>query len=384
MWEESKFSVFRRAVGGSGRDRPSVATTDDRAWALLGEPPTPKAAFTRLSAPVMATSTKLSLGYTRCCSVLTRASAPLIFFWWVTYNVHRIETLDDAKLIYCPYTDRDIRVEDSSLEHIIPLALGGANGLEVRVDAGYNSALGSELDGKLANEFLMAIRRTEYDARGHSGKEPWATIKQASYGDDARPAQVHLHRRHGLKVWDARDREEKRGVGEVRISTTLNIDLPVQFTAKVGLAAGHLFYRDLFREHVDHHQLRKVMLIDPATLEGPDSMGQVAADEVIARVDNCLYEPPSKRDWRLLVLRRFCSEVEGSVVVLVPGRDCFQVTVGILGQFIGTINVPANTNLFPNEGDFHWGHVVSVVKGKIERRSWFDCMQRWVGDLMRA
>ena len=285
-------------------------------------------------------------------------------------------------MIYCPYTDRDIPEEDSSSEHIIPLALGGANGLVVRVDAGFNSALGSALDGKLANEFFMAIRRTEYDARGHRGKEPWAISKHASYGDEARPAQIHLHRRHGLKVWDVRDREEKGGAGEIRFNTTLNIDLSVRFTAKVGLAAGYFAYRDFFRKDVDHHQLRQVMLLDPATLEGPESMGQIAADDVIARVDHYLYEPPSESDWKLLVLRRFCSEVKGSVVVLVPGPNSFQVTVGILGQFLATINVPANTNSFPNEGDYHWGHEMSVVKGKVVRRSWLDSMRRWVGALM--
>ena len=285
-------------------------------------------------------------------------------------------------MIYCPYTDRELREEDSSPEHIIPLALGGVNGLEIRVDTGFNAALGSELDGKLANELLMAIRRTKYDARGHSRKEPWATIKHANYGAESRPAQVRMHRKHGLRVWDARDRENKRGVGEIRINTTLNIDLPVRFTAKVGLAAGFFAYGHLFREHVDHHQLRQVMLIDPASMEEPESMAQSGASEVIARVDQYLYEPPSESDWQLLVLRQFCSEIEGSVIVLLPGPNFFQVTVGILGQFLGTINVPANTSLFPNEGDYHWGHAISVVKGKVERRSWLDCMQRWVGDLM--
>ena len=285
-------------------------------------------------------------------------------------------------MIYCPYTDRDIPKENSSPEHIIPLALGGANGLEVRVDAASNSALGSALDGKLANEFFMAIRRTEYDARGHRGKEPWAISKNASYGDDARPAQIHLHRRHGLKVWDVRDWEEKKGAGEIRFNTTLNIDLPVRFTAKVGLAAGYFAYRDFFREHVDHQQLRQIMLIDPATLERSESMDQIAADDVTARVDHYLYEPPSESDWKLLALRRFCSYVKGSVVVLVPGPNSFQVTVGILGQFLATIGVPANTKSFPNEGDYYWGHEISVVKGKVVRRSWRDSMWRWVGDWM--
>ena len=182
--------------------------------------------------------------------------------------------------IYCPYTDRELQDRETSSEHIIPLALGGVNGLELRVDAGFNTRLGSELDGRLANEFLMAMRRTKYDARGHSRKEPWATIKHASYGDDARPAQVHFHREHGLRLWDARDREEKKGVGSFRISTTLNIDLPVRFVAKVGLAAGYFAYGDKFREHVDHHQLRQVMVIDPAKMANSEGSDQTGVNRV--------------------------------------------------------------------------------------------------------
>ena len=284
-------------------------------------------------------------------------------------------------LTYCPYTDRDLQIEETSSEHIIPLALGGANGLELRVDEQINAKLGSELDGRLANEFLMAMLRTKYGARGHSGKEPWANIKHASYGDDARPAQVQFHRKHGFRLWDARDRKEQKDVGSFQIYAMQNIDLPVRFVAKVGLAAGYFAYGDLFRNHVDHHHLRQVMLIDPAELDNPEGSSQIELNQAIARVDSYLYDPPSESEWELLVIRKFCSGVNGSVVVLIPGPNCFQVSVGILGQFLATINVPANTISFPNEGDFHWGHVLSVVRNEIQRESWFNCMQKWVSDM---
>ena len=283
-------------------------------------------------------------------------------------------------LTYCPYTDRDLPYEQTSSEHIIPLALGGANGLELRVDAKINAKLGNELDGQLANDFFIAMHRTKYDTRGHSGKEPWATIKNASYGVDDRPAQVHFHRKHGIRLWDVRDRKEKSGIGSFRINTTLNIDLPVRFVAKVGLAAGYYAYPDLFRDHVDHHQLRRVMMIDPAKLESTDRAVEANANRVIARVDNYLYAPPSEKDWKRLVLWQFCSRVEGSVVVLLPGPDCLHVTVGVLGQFIGTVSVPANTRCFPNEGDYHWGHVMLVTNKRLERKSWLKCMKDFVGN----
>ena len=104
-------------------------------------------------------------------------------------------------VIYCPYTDSDIPSDVASPEHVIPLSLGGADELTIPVDASANSTLGSELDGKLANEFPIALLRTRYDARGHSSKQPWATIKYASYGESERPAQARFHQKHGIRLW---------------------------------------------------------------------------------------------------------------------------------------------------------------------------------------
>ncbi len=90
----------------------------------------------------------------------------------------------------------------------------------IPVDASFNSKVGAELDGALANEFIWALGRTKYDARGHSGKAPKATIHNASYGEDNRPAQVHFHSKHGLTVWDAIDRKN------VTARPPLTIDRP--------------------------------------------------------------------------------------------------------------------------------------------------------------
>ena len=149
-------------------------------------------------------------------------------------------------MIYCPYTDRNLSEGETSAEHIIPLSLGGANGLELPVESALHTQLGSEIDGALANEFLFGLRRTRYDARGHSGKQPTAIVRQATYGPENRPAQASFHYKQGVQLWDARDREMKKGSGSIHINTTLNIDLPVRFTAKVALAAGYLVYGDLF------------------------------------------------------------------------------------------------------------------------------------------
>ena len=287
-------------------------------------------------------------------------------------------------MIYCPYVDQDIPNAQASQEHIIPLSLGGTNCLEIPVDAACNSKVGSVLDGAVANEFLFALKRTEYDARGHSGKKPLATIKSANYGDDKRPAQVHFHKKEGLKVWDARNREFRERVPNFHISTSLNIDLPVRFTAKVALAAGYFTYGDLFRHHVDHRQLRDVMNIDPSNLDLGRSLGEQGLGHLTLRVDDYLREVGEDTDPTLFLLRSFCSAVKGSIIVLMPGHGCFGVAVGILGMYVGMVNVPANTSLFPNQDDYRWGHVLATNGKALKRCSWADGLKQLTGESWEA
>ena len=283
-----------------------------------------------------------------------------------------------SRTIYCPYTDREVPESVTSSEHIIPLSLGGVNGFEIPVDAAFNSQAGHELDGALANEFLFALDRTKYDARGHSGREPVATFRKASYGENERQAHVHLHRKHGIHVWDVRDREYKKGVGSVRVNTSLNIDLPVRFTAKVALAAGYYVYGDLFRQYVDHHQLRDVMNIDPAKLDRNKGATELGLDHLSVRIDHYLHEAPSESDWKIRALRAFCSWVKGSVVVLVPGSNCLAVGVGLMSRYLAMVNVPAKTESFPNRDCYAWGHVVAMIDKKLKRCSWVDGLRQWV------
>ena len=189
-------------------------------------------------------------------------------------------------MIYCPYTDRDIQEAQSSPEHIIPLSLGGINGLEISVDSAVNSQVGSKLDGALANEFVFALKRTKFDTRGHSGKKPTALIRKATYGEDRRPAQVHFHSNEGLKVWDSRDGEFKERVPRFEISGSIDIDLPVRFAAKVALAAGYYAYGDLFRENVDHQQFRDVMNTDLRKLDLTKTPADLGLRHLTLRVDS--------------------------------------------------------------------------------------------------
>jgi hypothetical protein len=166
----------------------------------------------------------------------------------------------------------------------------------------------------------------------------------------------------------------KQVTGPVRIETTVSVDLPIRFTAKVALGAAYYVYEHLFLKYVDHRQLRDVMNIDPARLQMSKGRSSPGLEHLTIRVDGYFSEPTSGI---LRLVREFCSAVKGSVVVLMPGDGCFGVAVGILGQYVGMVNVPAHTVSFPNHGDYRWGHVVAIEKGEIWRSSWRDTLVAW-------
>ena len=281
-------------------------------------------------------------------------------------------------MIYCPYTDCDISEDQDSSEHIIPLSLGGIGGLEIDVDRDANSQLGNELEGALANDFFVSIRRTEHNARGHSRKDLWAISKKATYGDDERLAQVQIHRYHGLKVWDVIDGEYKNVFESVTFNTSVDLNLPIRFTAKVALSAGHFVYGDLFHQHVDHHQLRDIMWNGPERFDREDGANARCLHHLAVRADHYLYGLSSSRNWRTRCLRIFCNSLSGSVVILIPSENYLATVVGILGKYLALINVPADTREFPNEGDYAWGHVLSVTDGRLRRFSWEDGLKYWL------
>ena len=227
---------------------------------------------------------------------------------------------------------------------------------------------------------MFALNRTKFDTRGHSGKRPVALIRRASYGESGRPAQVSFHSKEGLEVWDSRDGEYKEHVPQFEISISIDMDLPVRFAAKVALAAGYYAYGDLFRQHVDHRQLRDVMNTDVCELDLSKTPEDLGLGHLTLRADSYLREVSQEPEHdEINTIRAFCSSVKGSVVVLVPGHGCFGVGVGILGQYVATVIAPAETDTFPNDGDYARGHVLAVAGKTLKRCSWAEGLSQWVG-----
>jgi hypothetical protein len=142
-----------------------------------------------------------------------------------------------------------------------------------------------------------------------------------------------------------------------------------RFLAKVSLAAGYFIYGELFRNCVHHDELRALMNISSST--EPDNfndfVGLRGYDE-FSRIEDA-----DKREMELQSF--FCRMIKGSCVIAIPGPQNVAFVVGILGKWVGMLNVLAVTESFPVDGEHDLGHVIALTKGKLTRMSYRQLAQ---------
>lgn len=263
---------------------------------------------------------------------------------------------------YCIYIDEIS--DDLSIEHVIPLSLGGHDKFSIHADRKYNNFVGSKIDGAIANDFLTLFDRDKQGAKGHSGKHPEPLAKRATL-EDGTPVQVAFSSK-GLRVYNLKERrylnDQEQANRTIKCSgIVINIDADIKFVAKVAMSAGFYAYGDLFKYNVQHEQLRKI--------SNAERLDQVKADVRLFSRFQSEDGLSTENIAMLQILQMATQRSKHSCVLLIPGNDCFGVAVGILGTFMGMINVPANCSGMPNDGDYRQGHVVIIRDGSLERRS---------------
>lgn len=261
---------------------------------------------------------------------------------------------------YCPYTDQDHPDSEMSPEHIIPLSLGGVNGFEIAVYRDANSDFGSKIDAPMAEDFLVKMKRNRFDVRGHSGKEPVVVVKQATNAAGL-PLQVALNQRSGLQVWSPRHKEyvTDERAANLGLQFTVTVDTAMKFVAKVALSAGYFVYGELFRNNVKHSDFRTIMNFDPSNPSEPEG--------VEARIDDRFSESTNED---VQIFRALCKASEPySIVGFAHANDRFGVFVGLLGDYIGMLHVPAVMKDFPKMGEHEMGHVIQLHRPGLTRGS---------------
>lgn len=266
---------------------------------------------------------------------------------------------------WCPYLGREVNIDQTNVEHVIPLALGGSDEFVVRAETEMNSKLGSTIDGVLANEFLVAVRRVHFNARGHTRTPPVARLKKSTLQSTGDPVQI-IFGQDKVKIWDAKKRREidNSESGDATFSSTFRVDMfsRLRFMSKVALAGGYYIYGDAFRESFRHEELRASMLLESADRDAFSSFGLRLYDEFSDVA-------PSDRK-QVMLDKSFCGLIGGSCLMTIPGPSSVGFVIGILGQWMGTLNVPADTSDLPLEGNYDLGHVVRIDAGVMRRLSY--------------
>lgn len=274
--------------------------------------------------------------------------------------------------MYCIYLDKEVDHKNMNREHIIPLSLGGANGFEIHVDSQANATMGSDVDAAIANDFFMSFPRSEYDARGHSNKEPFPLAKKSKLVSSDKPVQVAF-KKEQIEVYspiDRRNLDENEVVGET-FQSKFKLDLysRMRFTAKVALSAGYFIYGDLFRNSVKHNEIRMLMSFDRSTADRKD----FEDFETKGWFWPFPVEAKDKKDHQLFQF--LASHLRSSFVLAIPGPSNLGLIVGILGQVVGIINCPAKIDDFPVGNDHDLGHLVSTKGGKMSRMSYRELVR---------
>lgn len=270
---------------------------------------------------------------------------------------------------YCIYLDGPS--SDLSKEHIIPMSLGGLDTFCIQADRQFNNSMGSKIDGAVANDFLMLFNRDRANAKGHSGAQPEPVARQATLIDGTL-VQITFSKK-GLQIYDLKKRKyldkSELESGLIKINgLRLDLNADIKFVAKVALAAGFYAYGDLFRKGVMHSEPRKIVNANSLADIRPDVRlyTRFQSEQELPDSDNL-------KMFKMIVQLSNCS-----CVLIIPGKDCFGVVVGVLGEFMGMINIPADTTGFPNEGDYDLGHCIFLQNREVKRMSF----RRVVTELM--
>ena len=261
-------------------------------------------------------------------------------------------------MTYCVYTDKETL--DPSPEHIIPLSLGGHNDFVIDVDRKFNNDIGSKVDGKLANDFLVLFERDKADAVGHSRKHPAPVVTHANLIDGT-PVQAKFGK-NGLSLFDLREKNNiKRSdsrAKQVQCNIKLDLDIDLMFVAKVALAAGYYAYGDNFVQNVKTEEFRKIMNFDRQNLP----------TNSLARVYSRFHEA-EKGDDMFYILKMMSEFGNCSSVIIAPSSEDFGVAVSVLGKFLGFISVPSNSSNLLNDGDYKFGHCIYIQNEQVKRFS---------------
>ena len=267
--------------------------------------------------------------------------------------------------MYCIYSGREIDDSKMNIEHIIPLSLGGCNDFSISVEKTLNSVLGSKVDGKMTNDFLIALQRIKNTAIGHSNKLPKFNVKSST--EDGKPL-VSTFVKDNLLVFDPIDKRYVENINKVKMVTKIELDTRIKFVIKVALATGFFLFGKDITNYVDCDSLRSVMMS-----ENLQELLEASPEKINGLRFYDSLHPIEERD-RIWVdlYKMYCQCYHSTNVLWTYSPSSIIVHVGIWGEFIGCINFKADVEKMPRiKNTEYWlGHILICENNKLIRKSW--------------
>ena len=281
--------------------------------------------------------------------------------------------------MYCIYTNREVPQNKGNWDHVIPLSLGGSNAFCVWSDVGFNSEMGSRVDGAIANDFLVQILRQRNDARGHSNRPVEPVWRKSTMND--RPVQVKFPAdvTQPIQVWDAKagaNIEEADLAGQPLTSEhRISIDDNLRFLAKVALGAGQFILQEEFRTGVDCNELRGLLAFrrsDEKTHHAVKSSKLIIAHR---------FDPTLANSDQGKMYQAACRRTPGtSLVIMQKHKGYLSFHLGILGEFMGSVFCPSTSSLWPISNEDQ-GVVLELTKGQVTRHTLLEWFKAWHDEL---
>ncbi|MBQ4798869.1 hypothetical protein J8L73_06965 [Pseudoalteromonas sp. MMG006] len=260
---------------------------------------------------------------------------------------------------FCPYLGKKVHEDNCSSEHIIPLSLGGVNGFEIPVDAEINKIIGSQIDGKLSNDFIIQLARGRLKAKGHSGKPVVPKITKATIEGNNNPISLSFPNNQ-LHIYDPRLKADVYPES-VTLSAKKDATLDIKFIAKVTLSAGYYFWSDDFEDAVSCDQLRYMLLHDNLNDWSFDDVFSVKFETLVLNNNSFLIHFMS------VIHDHFPDE---TTIAFIPSyeSDRLLVSVSVLGVYLGYLHVYMDAKKVQKKNGF----IASLSGGKIKLNDFDD------------
>lgn len=269
--------------------------------------------------------------------------------------------------MYCIYSDSEVVEEAGNFDHVYPLSLGGTNDFVVWADRDKNSIMGSQVDGAVVNDPLVefALRDSGVKGHGKNAREPrWKKTTM----EDGSPVQVTFGSEE-ITVWNARDRREMNEAEVLGEQFTSKVKIgkhtALRFLAKAALGGGYFLYKDAFRNGAKCDELRELVFLDIEKIKQQGTLNNSG----ITVCDRFHPDGLAGGSAQAQMYRALCEGLSRSIFIAVPHHESISFHVGVVGVYIGSIVVPANTAALPNDGDHDVGHAMILAPGKTERLS---------------